>query len=171
MQQVQEVLPLLPKAARLLADRRSATGPFVQACQRSGLGTLLRLKRNRKLYRPAPPPIPGKRGTPRKDGMLFQGSHPETWGEPDEQWQGEDEHHRPILVQAWHHLHFQKAREVDMTVFRVLRPLVQESRRDRRESWFVWIGETPLPVFCVYLTPSRHINLLTDIFSIKKDKE
>ncbi|WP_052567879.1 hypothetical protein [Ktedonobacter racemifer] len=41
-------------------------------------------------------------------------------------------------------MHFRQAREVDLTVFRVLRLHVQESRRERRESWFVWIGSTPL---------------------------
>lgn len=135
---------LLPEQTRVLADRWYASGPFVSACQRLQMATLLRLKRNRKLYRPAPAPAEGKRGAPRKDGTLFQGSKPETWGEPDEQWQGNDEHHRPVQVQAWHHLHFRQAREVNLTVFRVLRPHVQESKRERRESWFVWVGSTPL---------------------------
>lgn len=88
VQQVKALRPLLPASARLLADRWYVTGPFLQACQRLQMPVLMRLKRNRKLYRPVPPHLSGKRGTPRKDGNLFQGSRPETWGEPDASWNG-----------------------------------------------------------------------------------
>lgn len=136
----------LPSSARLLADRWYATGPFLQACQRLQMPSLLRLKRNRKLYRPAPPHPPGKRGRPRKDGDLFQGSCPETWGEPDTCWKGTDGRGKPLSVQAWNHLHVQQAREVAVTVFRVLREGASDSKRDPRESWFVWVGEQNLPL-------------------------
>jgi len=71
-------LEALPASTALLADRWYATGPFVQACQRLRMPALMRLKRNRKLYRPTPPRLSGQRGAPRKDGDLFQGSHPDT---------------------------------------------------------------------------------------------
>ncbi len=98
--QVEHLRPLLPAHVRILADRRYATGAFLLACQRIQLEVLLRLKRNRKLYRPAPVPAKGKRGAPRKDGTLFQGSHPETWGEPEQEWKGSDEAGKPMVVQA-----------------------------------------------------------------------
>jgi len=144
--QLERLRSLLPASTRILADRWYATGPFVAACQRLRLGALLRLKRNRKLYRKAPPPVGGKRGAPRKDGDLFQGSRPETWGEPDAIWQGSDEQGRPVTVQAWQHLHFRQAREVALTVYRVLREGAKGTRRDPRESWFVWVGQSPLPL-------------------------
>ncbi len=158
VEQVQNLLPLLPKGARLLADRWYATGPFVSACQRLGLGTLMRLKRNRKLYRPAPPPVIGKRGAPRKDGPLFQGSRQETWGDPDEQWAGCDEQERPLIVQAWRHLHFRNSREVELTVFRVVRPQARETRRDHRESWFIDVSREPLPLSEVVSTYQRRFS-------------
>jgi hypothetical protein len=144
--QLEGLRDLLPAGACLLADRWYATGPFVAACQRLRLGALLRLKRNRKLYRPAPPPVVGKRGAPRKDGPLFQGSRPETWGEPDAVWHGSDEQGRPITVQAWGHVHFRQARDVDLTVYRVLRDGAKGTRRDPSESWFVWVQVGSLPL-------------------------
>jgi hypothetical protein len=144
IEQVETLRPLLPASARLLADRWYVTGPFLLACQRMQLPALMRLKRNRKLYRPAPPHPPGKRGTPRKDGDLFQGSRPETWGEPDASWKGTDWRGKPLVVQAWQRLHFRQAREVEVTVFRVLREGASGTKRDPRESWFVWVGEQEL---------------------------
>jgi hypothetical protein len=50
---------LLPESASLLADRWYVTGPFVSACHRLHMPALMRLKRNRKLYRSAPPRCAG----------------------------------------------------------------------------------------------------------------
>lgn len=146
IEQLEALRSLLPASARLLADRWYMTGPFVRACQRLRLPALMRLKRNRKLYRPAPAHPPGKRGAPRKDGNLFQGSRPETWGEPTASWKGTDWRGKELVVQAWKRLHFRQAREVEVTVFRVLRDQASETKRDPRESWFVWVGEQDLPL-------------------------
>jgi DDE family transposase len=156
--QLESLVSLLPEGVRVLADRWYVSAAFLQACQRLQVSALLRLKRNRKLYRPAPPSVVGKRGCPRKDGPLFQGSRPDTWGEPDAEWQGEDEASKEVLVQAWNHLHFRQAREIEVTVFRVLRPSARETRRDPRESWFVWIGPTPLPLREVAWTYQRRFS-------------
>jgi hypothetical protein len=158
VEQLEALRPLLPESARLLADRWYVTGPFVQACKLLHLGALMRLKRNRKLYRPAPPRLPGKRGTPRKDGDVFQGSRPETWGEPDASWSGTDWRGKPLVVQAWRHLHFRQAREVEVTVFRVLRERASGSKRDPRESWFVWVGDDEFPLAEVAVTYRRRFS-------------
>jgi hypothetical protein len=155
--QLEGLRDLLPAGTCLLADRWYATGPFVAACQRLQMPALLRLKRNRKLYRPAPPVV-GKRGAPRKDGLLFQGSRPETWGEPDAVWHGSDEQGRPLTVQAWGHLHFRQARDVDLTVYRVLRDGAKGTRRDPRESWFVWVQVGSLPLEAVVACYQRRFS-------------
>jgi hypothetical protein len=144
--QLEQLRPQLAGSVRILADRWYATGAFLLACQRMQVEVLLRLKRNRKLYRGAPVPLKGKRGAPRKDGTLFQGSHPETWGEPEQEWRGTDEAGKPIVVQVWHRLHFRQAREVEVSVYRVLREGARETKRDPRESWFCWMGKAPLPL-------------------------
>jgi hypothetical protein len=56
IEQVEHLRSLLPEGLRLLAERWYATGAFVAACRRLRLEALIRLKRNRKLYRPAPRP-------------------------------------------------------------------------------------------------------------------
>ena len=144
--QLEALVGFLPAGTRVLADRWYATGPFVMAITRLHLEALVRLKRNRRLYRKPAPPVPGKRGAPRKDGDLFQGSRPQTWGEPDASWQGTDQQGKPICVQAWQHLHFRQARDVEVTVYRVLRTAAKGTKRDPRESWFVWVGAQPLPL-------------------------
>jgi hypothetical protein len=143
--QVEHLRPLLPGSVRILADRWYATGAFLLACQRMQVEVLLRLKRNRKLYRPAPVPLKGQCRAPRKDGPLFQGSHPETWGEPEQEWRGTDEAGKP-MVQVWHRLHFRQAREVEVSVYRVLRERARRTKRDPRESWLCWMGKAPLPL-------------------------
>lgn len=153
--QLEHMRPLLPKQVRLLADRWYPTGPFLQACQRLSVEALMRLKRNRKLYRTAPPVEAGKRGARRLDGDLFQGSKPETWGEPDEMWQGSDEAGNPIQVAAWHHLHVRQAREIEVTVYRVLRERAKGTRRDPVESWFCFLGPVALPA-CEVVSTYRY---------------
>lgn len=140
--QLETLVPLLPTSTRLLADRWNPTGPFVMACKRLSLDVLLLLKR----YRQASAPAAGKRGDPRKDGDLFQGSQPQTWGEPNASWEGSDHRDKLIYVQAWQHLHFRQARDVELTVYRVLRMGTKGTRRDPRESWFVWRGSQMLPL-------------------------
>jgi hypothetical protein len=146
IEQVEQLRPLLPAQVRILADRWYATGAFLLACQRMQVEALLHILRNRKLYRPAPVPMKGQRGAPRKDGALFQGSRPDTWGEPDEEWKGTDEAGKPMVVQAWHHLHFRQARPVEVSVYRVLREHARDTKRDPRESWFCFLGQAPLPL-------------------------
>jgi hypothetical protein len=153
--QLEHLRPLLPDGVRLLADRWYPTGPFLSACQRLQIDALMRLKRNRKLYRAVPPAKAGKRGAPRKDGTLFQGSKPETWGEPDEMWQGDDEAGKPIQVFAWHHLHFRQARECEESVYRVVRERAKGTKRDPRESWLCWLGPVPLPL-CEVVSTYRY---------------
>lgn len=98
IQQMEMLRPLLSTSARLLADRRYVTGPFLQTYQRSRMPTLMRLNRNRKLSRPVSSRPSGKRGTPRKDGDLFQGSRPATWGESDVSWHGTDWRGKPLWI-------------------------------------------------------------------------
>lgn len=78
IEQLDALLPLLAgRRVILLADRWYVTTRFVCACQQLSVRALIRLKRNRKLYRAAPP-----RGAPCKHGPLFQGTRPETMGLP-----------------------------------------------------------------------------------------
>jgi hypothetical protein len=82
IEQLRAVLPLIKREVIVLADRWYAVACFVQACRAVGCAALIRLKGNRKVYRPAPP-CTGKCGAPCKHGPLVQGSRPETDGPAD----------------------------------------------------------------------------------------
>lgn len=74
--QLQAVVSLIKHPIIILADRWYGTADFLRACKALGCQVLIRLKRNRKLYRPAV--RTSRKGRPPLDGPLFQGSRPDT---------------------------------------------------------------------------------------------
>jgi hypothetical protein len=105
---------------------------------------LIRLKSNRKLYRALV--RTKKRGAPPKDGPLFQGKRPETHGTADEVWSEQQTSGTTVRISRWSHLHFQQARDLDLSVIRVAREAAKDTKRDPRVSWFVMLDEAvPLP--------------------------
>jgi DDE superfamily endonuclease len=146
IEQLRALLPLIRRRVILLADRWYATMSFVRACHELGCPALIRLKRNRKLYRAAPPRKPKQRGAPCKHGPLFQGTRPETYGPADAEWEGVDEHGKRVVVSCWKHLHFREAPEVEVSVIRVQREAARDTKRDPRESWFLWTGHEDIPL-------------------------
>jgi hypothetical protein len=145
--QLRAVLPQLRgRRVILLADRWYATARFVQACHELGMQALIRLKRNRKLYRAAPPRKEHQRGAPCKHGPLFQGTRPQTYGPADGEWEGVDEHGKRVVVSCWKGLHFREAPQIEVSVIRVLREAARDTKRDPRESWFAWVGDEAVPL-------------------------
>jgi DDE superfamily endonuclease len=138
--QVRRLLPHLPSRPIVTSDRWYACAPFLRATADLACDKLLRVKSNRVFYRPAPPKT-GKRGAPCKDGARFQCSDPSTHGQPDEQWQGTDEQGHRIEVACWKGLHLRQARQIEVTLIRVIRHHASDKPRDPRESWFLWTGE------------------------------
>jgi hypothetical protein len=140
IEQLRAVLPQIAGRVIRLPDRWYATTNFVRACRELGVWALIGLKRNRKLYRAAPPRQPKQRGAPCKHGPLFQGSRPETYGQASAEWEGVDEHGKRVVDTWWTGLHFREAPQVEVMVIRVLREAARDTKRDPRESWFVWTG-------------------------------
>ncbi len=147
IEQLRAVLPQVRgRSVILLADRWYATASFVCACHELGCQALIRLKRNRKLYRTAPPRKAKQRGAPCKHGPLFQGTRPETYGPADAEWEGVDEHGKRVVVSCWKHLHFREAPLVEVSVIRVQREAARGTKRDPRESWFIWTSQEDIPL-------------------------
>jgi hypothetical protein len=146
IEQLRAVLPRIGRAVILPSRRWYAVAPFVRACRQLGAQALIRLKRNRKLYRAAPPRKEKQRGAPRKHGPLFQGTRPETYGPADAEWEGVDEHGKRVVVSCWQGLHFREAPDAEVSVIRVLREAARASKRDPRESWFLWTGQEDIPL-------------------------
>jgi hypothetical protein len=143
--QLRELAPLLGCRPIVATDRWYSCAPFLLATEGLPLDKLLRLKRKRVLYRPAPAPT-GKRGAPRKDGERFQCGNPSTYGQASGSWQGTDAKGHLIEVTWWNGLHLPKARHLEVTVIRVLRHHATDRPRDPRESWFLWDGS---PQACI----------------------
>lgn len=143
--QLAAVLPLLPIRPLLLLDRRYSCWKWVHATAGLATDQQIRARRDQVLYRD-PPPRTGQRGRPRLDGPRFQGSDPTTHGPADAQWTGTDAQGRPMALTAWHGLHLRQARQVRLSVIRVVRPAATGSKRDPRESWFWWLGAALPPL-------------------------
>lgn len=136
--QLREVVPQLKRRVIILADRWYATAAFLRACKALGGQVLIRLKRNRKLYRQ--PVRKHSKGRMPLDGPLLQGSRAETLTGADDTFRGTDEKGRPIHVTRWSGLHFKQSRDVEVCVVRVVREGAKDSKRDPRESWFVQLS-------------------------------
>ena len=147
--QLAGVLPLLPCRALLLGDGYYGSVTFLLLLCALPLeaqcDALLRFAKNRVLYRPAPLPT-GKRGAPKKDGARFACHEEHTHGSPDASWQGTNAHGQALQVSAWHTLHFRSARDILVSVIRIVRPDAKNTERDPRTSWFVWRGQDMPPL-------------------------
>ena len=140
--QLLALVPHLAERAIVLGDRAYGVPSFLPLVWPLPIDLLLRLRKNARLYFPAPPRT-GKRGAPRKDGNAFVLADATTHPLPDAYWQASD---GSLIVRAWRHLHFKQARECVVTVLQVTRPFISSSRRQERISWFLWRGDTLPPL-------------------------
>lgn len=146
--QLTAVLPLLAERPLLLGDGYYGSVTFLRQVDTLPCDCLLRLAKNRVLFRPAPqPPVKRGRGALKKDGAAFACHRPDTHGTPDASWQGTDADGHPLEVTVWHRLHWKAARTLEVSVLRVERPHAQNTERNPRVSWFVFRGGNlpPLP--------------------------
>ncbi len=140
--QLKALRPLLgDRCVTVLADRAYATPEFLRACFELGYGVLLRIKSDRKLYRPGGVRLHKKGPTP-QDGALFQGKRKETHGEPEAQCRQQDSKGRPIRISHFGHLHFKEDRELTVNIIGVECESAKGTKRDPRVSWFVTLDES-----------------------------
>lgn len=139
-EQLNQVVPLLPVRALVLGDGYYSSPTFLELVADTPCDLLARLPKNRVLYRPAPPKT-GKQGRPRLDGARFACKDAATHGTPDAFWQGTNKEGQEIEVSIWHHLHYKKARKIEVSLIRIVRPQAEDTERDPRISWFVFRGE------------------------------
>ena len=142
--QLQALVPLIKHPIIIVADRWYATADFLRACKALGCQVLIRLKRNRKLYRP--PVRTSPKGRPPLDGPLLQGSRPDTVYGTEASLMSYDEQGKIVMVSRWSGLHFRQARDVQVRVFRVRREGAKDSKRDPRESWFVCLDDHAIDI-------------------------
>jgi hypothetical protein len=138
------VVPLLDNPAGvpplLLADGYYSCVEFLKQTQGIACDKLIRLAKNRLLYRPAPPRT-SKPGRPREHGEPFQGNKPGTHGVPDAIFEEGQLH-----VSCWKHLHFKEAPHLELTAIQVIRASAPDTKRDPRISWFIFVGKEMPPL-------------------------
>jgi len=156
--QLAAAVPLLPARPLLLADGHYSSAAWVAATAAVPCDQLLRARRDRVLYRPAPPRT-GKRGAPKKDGPRFKGSDPSTHGAPDAAWTGTDATGQAVTVAAWTGLHLKACREAAITALRITRAGAAGTARDPRESWFWWLGGDLPPLAAIPPLYARRFGL------------
>jgi DDE superfamily endonuclease len=69
------------------------------------LQVLVRLRKNRVLFRDPPPRPPHTNGRPRRHGAPFDLKDPATWGPPDAKFTTDDRVYGTVTVTAWARLH------------------------------------------------------------------
>ena len=141
-EQLKEIVPKLPKRPLILLDRGYVSVWFWCQLSTMFVDALMRLKSNQCFYKPAPPPT-GKKGAPRKDGAKLKLDDPSTQNYPDQTYDVKDEKGRPVSIHCWKQMHVREARWLDFTIIKVIRPHVNNSERDPRISWFIYIGQDP----------------------------
>jgi len=157
-QQLREVLSYLPVRPLFEGDSYYSGLPFLSETAGLACDKLVRMPKNRVLYRCAPPRT-GKRGAPRKDGDPFRCKDAATHGQPDGHWHGNDASGHKVEVDCWSHLHFRKGREIDVTAIRVIRHGAQDTKRDPGTSWFLFTGDELPPLEQIPVLYGRRYSL------------
>lgn len=125
------------------ADGKYGNAGFLEPLRGLRLGIVVRLRRDRVLYRPAPPVSTPRRGRPRKHGSRFACKDPTTWGPPDEVMEFEDERYGRVRLERWNSLHERKAPAL---VYDLVRASIHLERENPPEAiWLAWLSPPTIP--------------------------
>ncbi len=120
----------------VVADGKYGTPRFLRALQDVPIGVVVRLRKDRVLYRP-PGPYRGL-GRPAVHGARFAFKAPSTWGPPDEEVVLTDPRWGQVRLRAWRGLHTREAADTPFTVVRV--DVHQERAQPPAALWLGWQG-------------------------------
>ena len=124
------------------ADGKYGHSGFLRAVQGLRNGIVVRLRSDRVLYH-APPPPTGKRGRPRVHGERFAFKEPDTWDDPDEMLELEDEHFGKVRLERWQDLHEKKGSDVPYDGVRASVHL--ERDKPPQALWLAWLAPPSIP--------------------------
>jgi len=124
------------------ADGKYGNARFLARVSGLRVGIVVRLRRDRVFYRPAEP-TPGKRGRPSKYGERFAFKEEQSWGEPDEVQEFEDERYGQVRLQRWNGLRDKHAPDLTLDVIRAQVHL--EKEKPPAPVWFAWLPPVKAP--------------------------
>jgi hypothetical protein len=140
-QQLREVQNQLGMRAISLWDAEYGCAPFLLATADIPTDKIIRLRSNLNL---AGPPGPYKgRGRHPVHGGKFKFKDPETWKEPESNFEMQDPDLGKLQVEIWKDLHFRKAATCPLIIARLERLESKGTRRLPKVIWVAWIGEEP----------------------------
>lgn len=125
------------------ADAFYGNANFLRALQGERNGTVVRLRRDRVLYRAAETPRKRRRGRPRLHGERFAFKEPDTWGMPDEVITLEHPRFGQVKLERWNNLHGRKDADVPFDVVRASVHLERE--KPPRPFWLAWQPPPHIP--------------------------
>jgi hypothetical protein len=126
----------------IAADGKYGHAGFLRSVKGLRSGTVVRLRCDRVLYGPPPPPT-GKKGRPRVHGTRFAFKEPETWGPPDEVCELEDPVWGKVRLERWQPLHEKQGADVPYHVVRACVHL--ERRKPPAALWLAWLAPVSRP--------------------------
>jgi len=107
-------------------------------------GKVVRLRKERVLFRPTPERKPGKRGRPRKRGPRFAFKEPDTWGEADEFAALHHPRWGSVEIRRWNNLH-RRWQSVD-TWFDIIQVQTHlEKAEPSAPLWLAWQAPRTMP--------------------------
>ena len=118
------------------ADGKYGNGRFLSRVSGLRVGIVARLCSDRVLYRPAEP-TSGKRGCPPKYGERFGFKDEQTWGEPDEIQEFQDENYGNVRLKRWNGLRDKRAPNLTFDILRAETHL--EKDKPPAAVWFAWL--------------------------------
>jgi hypothetical protein len=134
----------LPEVLDIVAaDSKYGNAKFLRPLQDQNCGIVVRLRRDRVLYRAPQPVEPSKRGRPRVHGERFAFKASETWDVPDEVSTLAHDRLGQVMLERWNHLHGKDAADVPIDVIRASIHL--EKEKPPRPIWLAWQAPAHIP--------------------------
>jgi hypothetical protein len=124
-------------------DAKYGNHHFLDALKDQPCGVVVRLRKDRVLFRPAQEQELRKRGRPRKHGPRFTFKEPESWGEPDEFIALEHPNWGCVEIRRWNDLHAWQSVDNWFDVVQVQAHL--ERVEPPAPLWLVWQAPATMP--------------------------
>jgi hypothetical protein len=121
----------------IAADGKYGNAGFLRSVKGLRCGIVARLRCDRVLHGPPPPPT-GKKGRPKVHGERFAFKEPETWGTPDEVLELQDPCWGQVRLERWQGLHEKKGADVPYDVVRACVHL--ERSTPPAALWLAWLA-------------------------------
>jgi len=125
------------------ADGKYGNAKFLRPLQGLHCGIVVRMRRDRVMYRTPKQPKKRKRGRPRIHGKHFVFKQPETWDEPDEVVTFQHVRFGQVKLERWNNLHGKNDADVPVDVVRA--STHREKDKPPQPIWLAWQPPASLP--------------------------